>query len=442
MNGERFTTEINQDARFGIVGAGTSGLTAAHYLAEAGYERVTLLEKRPRVGGKCESIAIDGRVYEMGAVLRGPHYAVIRELSRRVGLAEGQGTPCHFYTPEGARTALFPRQRLPALIWQLFAKFAWLTAGKYQRIYQPGLAGIHPDLHQNFQAFAAHHGLPELPALFQPLTTGFGYGYAEQVPAAYMLKYLNWTTILSCARGEQLVVWPDGIQTLWERLAYEHDLRLGVRIRRVTRGAKVTVHTARDRYEFDYLVLACPLDRALVFLDATAEEQDLFGRIQYYDYWVLLGEISGLPPDTGFIRANFALENQGHLMIWCRRWPQTKLYTLYALGDFQTSEEVITANIAADLRRAGAHLEEVLAVRRWRYFPHVPPADMAAGFYERLEAMQGIRRTFYCGEIMSFSTLESSARYARDLVERFFPAGAAPPLGVRLPDAQPQGQPV
>jgi hypothetical protein len=88
---------------------------------------------------------------------------------------------------------------------------------------------------------------------------------------------------------------------------------------------------------------------------------------------------------------------------------------------------VIEANCAADLQRLGARLDRVLAVRRWHYFPHVSTADMAAGFYEKLEAMQGRRRTCYCGEIMSFSTLECSARYARDLVNRFFAA----PMGRR-----------
>ena len=143
-------------------------------------------------------------------------------------------------------------------------------------------------------------------------------------------------------------------------------------------------------------------------------------RFRMGDYWVLLCEISGLPRDIGFIRANFAARNQGHLMIWCCRCPQTPLYQLYVLGDFQTSAEVIEATCAADLQRLGARLEKVVEARRWPYFPHVTTAAMAGGFYKRLEALQGRRRTFYCGEIMSFSTLECCARYARDLVERFF----------------------
>jgi hypothetical protein len=218
-------------------------------------------------------------------------------------------------------------------------------------------------------------------------------------------------------------MWPEGIQTLWQSLSYEHDVLLGAEVQdvtRVTHGDKVIVSTTKGRYDVDYLILACPLQQALAFLDASAEERDLFGRIRTYDYWVLLCEVEGLPRDTGFIRANFAARNQGHLMIWCCRCPEAPLYTLYVLGDCRTSADVIEANCAADLQRLGARLEKVVEARHWSYFPHVETADMADGFYERLEGLQGQRRTYYCGEIMSFSTLECCARYARELVKKHF----------------------
>ena len=423
MTRQAASAEIGTEARIGIVGAGASGLTAAHYLAQAGYENVLLFEKRDDVGGKCDSIVVDGHVYEMGAVFGAANYKVIGELAAGVGVEEGIGPPHHCYTARGRLMSRFPRQCTPSLLCQRFAKLAWLTANKYRDIYQPDLAGIHPDLYESFESFAVGHGLPELPALFQPITTGFGYGYPDQVPAAYMLKYLSWPMIMACALGKGCV-WPDGIQTVWQRLADEQDVLLGVDIRRVVRGDDVVVETAESRHVLDYLILACPLDNALCFLDGTVEERDLFSRIRHYDYWVLLCEIEGLPQGIGFLPANFSMENQGHFMLWYCRWPQTSLYTLYLLGDFQTSQDVLEAACAADLRRLGARMGEVRAARRWRYFPHVSTADMAAGYYDRLEALQGSRRTFYCGEIMSFSTLECSARYARELVERFFHKGS------------------
>ena len=52
-----------------VIGASASGLTVAHYLKQAGYADVIVLEKAPRVGGKCCPISVGPHVYEMGAVL-------------------------------------------------------------------------------------------------------------------------------------------------------------------------------------------------------------------------------------------------------------------------------------------------------------------------------------------------------------------------------------
>src|SRR4051812_42760260 len=51
-----------------IVGAGASGIAAAHYLSERGYTNVVVYEERDRIGGKCKTVQIDGLPYDMGAV--------------------------------------------------------------------------------------------------------------------------------------------------------------------------------------------------------------------------------------------------------------------------------------------------------------------------------------------------------------------------------------
>ena len=106
--------------------------------------------------------------------------------------------------------------------------------------------------------------------------------------------------------------------------------------------------------------------------------------------------------------------------LWYQRCPDTQLFTLYALGNPAMGEDDIERICAGDLDRMDATLKRVRLVRRWKYFPHVSSTDMAAGFYEILEGLQGVNRTYYAGEVMSFSTVEISARYSQALVERFF----------------------
>jgi predicted NAD/FAD-binding protein len=182
----------------------------------------------------------------------------------------------------------------------------------------------------------------------------------------------------------------------------------------------VRVETDTADLEFDALILTSPLDESLDFLDASPSERLLFSAIRYYDYWVLLAQTSGLPPGAGFVPARFTADQRGHLMLWYQRWPDTPLDTLYALGDPSMTQETVAELLSEDLQRMGASLDRVVDVRRWRYFPHVSPRTMAAGYYEQLEALQGANRTYYAGEVMSFASVELCARYSEALVRRHF----------------------
>ena len=47
-----------------IVGGGAAGLAAAWYLGKRGYRDVVVLEKEDRPGGKCDTVALDGRAVD------------------------------------------------------------------------------------------------------------------------------------------------------------------------------------------------------------------------------------------------------------------------------------------------------------------------------------------------------------------------------------------
>jgi Zn-dependent oligopeptidase len=68
----------------------------------------------------------------------------------------------------------------------------------------------------------------------------------------------------------------------------------------------------------------------------------------------------------------------------------------------------------------GNPASEVVNEKSWYYFPHVFSEDYAAGWYDKVEAMQGTNGTYYAGEIMSFGDMDETAEYSRELVDRFF----------------------
>lgn len=60
------------------------------------------------------------------------------------------------------------------------------------------------------------------------------------------------------------------------------------------------------------------------------------------------------------------------------------------------------------------------SIKLFDYFPHVDPKSMEDGFYERLEALQGVRNTFYAGSLLSFELVSCICAYSKNLVKRFF----------------------
>lgn len=61
--------DLTPDAPICIVGAGMSGILAAEQLHRLGYRHVDILEARAELGGYCETIEVDGEIYDFQAHL-------------------------------------------------------------------------------------------------------------------------------------------------------------------------------------------------------------------------------------------------------------------------------------------------------------------------------------------------------------------------------------
>lgn len=414
------------DQRIGIVGAGVSGLTAAHHLRRSGHRHVTVLEKEPRVGGKCCSVEVDSRVYEMGAVLGTHGYTDTAEVMAATRVEPGPLSDAHFYGLDGQLANPYPLHRIPLTMWQLLAHYLWSRELRYRKVNRPGLCGLPPELAVPFAEFAERHRMIAVERAMAPWFTGFGYGWFDEVPTAYVMKYFDVPMIESYYRPGRRFAWPAGAQEPWSRLAELLDVRTGTPVRRVTRNRTVLVETDDGDWEFDTLILTTPLDQALQFLDARPAERRLFSQIRHYDYRVLLCRVADLPMGTGGLPENFFAKKYGHPLLWYRPRADDPLCSVYVLADGLMSDAEVERICAADFQRMGARLEEVVQTRHWHYFPHATSSAMADGFYDALESMQGENHTYYAGEIMSFATIEHCARYSRDLVARFFAAAGTP----------------
>ena len=132
------------------------------------------------------------------------------------------------------------------------------------------------------------------------------------------------------------------------------------------------------------------------------------------------------PEISYYVFDNMVPEKLGHLMVYYRRWKDSKdqVITTYALRKHKDTEEVpyekCRQMVLDDLKVMHNPAEEVINEWSVYYFPHVFSEDYAAGWYDKVEAMQGKYDTFYAGEVMSFGDMDETAEYSRELVERFF----------------------
>ena len=133
-------------------------------------------------------------------------------------------------------------------------------------------------------------------------------------------------------------------------------------------------------------------------------------------------------PDTSYyIFENMQPERLGHLMVYYKRWKtddKNQPITTYTLRNHKGQKvldyEGTKKQVLEDLKTMSNPAENVILECENYYFPHIFTEDYQAGWYEKVEGMQGENNTFYAGEIMSFGDMEEVAEYSRDLVERFF----------------------
>ena len=422
------------DARIGIIGAGAAGITVARALTKKGFRRVTVLERDSRVGGKCNTVTHEGRSYELGALALSPRYHNVRALAKELGLKPESNADRSFPGVNWRRSALLPPLCMDidsgrATHWPTVLSTEplkgvaasclrlGLESFRARDTRTPGHSLVPREMSLPFEEWTREARITGGARLIvDPLVTPLGYGYLNETPAAYILKYLS---VAAAPPFRELL--EGGFQGLWEAAARGLDVRLDVKIRSVKRAEQVVVETDRGEWTFDALVLTSPLDEALSFLDATAEEAELAAKIKYNDYRVVIASASGLPEHRYVLLPKHVdPSTRGEVLFWHKRWNGSDVYTFYAYGREGSSIDETVMRVSETVRRVGGALKGVHYAKKWRYFPHVSTEDLARGFFERMEAMQGARHTYYAGELLSFAIVETVMSQAYDLVKRHF----------------------
>jgi len=435
--------------RIGVIGAGPAGLATAMYLIEAGVSDVVVLERLDRIGGKCCTVSIDDTTFDMGANYLTPSYHRTLALAKRL---DAKVHPAPKRRSFDVATGEYHTLLRAVLSGENPFAFAFATVRylvksfRYRRLSaQAGFVGVGamPELHTSLGQWLDDNKMSSLRRLFAVPIEVFGYGYLDEVPVPYVFKYMSTRNfVMMVAVGAGLPIrWPKqfdrGFQDFWQRVV-DHvgiDVRTGVEITRVDRSGPVTVDTAEHgTFEFDDIVIACPPSSILdVTVDRTEEESELFAAVRHRNYWVTAADAPGIPDhliDEIQLAPSPPLPPKGHPWGMSKMWPDSDVVLYYTLVDDDVDAHIVHERIRADTEEMGASLGHVHDQQRWvDYFPHVPPEQFAAQWYERVEALQGQRRTWFSGGLFAFELVEPILGYAQELAARM---SSVPPAGGRV----------
>ncbi len=436
-----------------IIGGGAAGLSAAYFLKSRGYTQVVVLEKEDRVGGKCLSLTVNGKSFDLGANYITSSYENVMHLARKFGASMYTEGKLNAYNHEKKEfTSLFKavvaNVSMFTLGWlsikYLFKR--WMLNGIIS-VQKPGFKDIarHPELCQPFGQWLSANGLEPLEPLFSIPLSLMGYGQLKEIPAAYALRYMTCSTFLDlsiAAVNPHIRGYPkrftEGYQRLWERISWEIEVRPGAEVTRVTRDNRITVEytlleeeleklsKSRRTLECDYLIIATPLHYQAIagFLkDMTAEEEALLRKVSFDPFIVTTYMIPG---SQKFFAATFMVPEPSlyQPFVITRQFDDNDLVSVYTrtrYGDPISKDQILANNREFFRSACGIELGEYYTYSEFPYFPHVDSAMMRDGFYDHFEALQGKRKTFYVGGLMNFELVETIVNYSKSLIESNFP---------------------
>ena len=414
----------NYSASIAIVGAGAAGISAAHFLRQKGYSNITLFEAADHVGGKCNTLELSGHYYDMGAVFTTSSYDEVMALAKKFNVPI---VPLQGHAKKNIIDSRTGKARARNIVESAEIGLAivdyYRALSHYPELARAGLSGLNMQLSKPLSEWIAQFStFPyALNKFFGYTFTPFGYGFADEVPAAYALKFYEKRLVDSVVFGNELGMFRDGYQSLWRAVAQGMNIKLKTPVLKIKRTADwIQIDTPESSSIFDHLILTCLPEDILKFLDTTADEKNDLSKANHYFYYSIAAEIPKSLSSSGVLPGNNFENRSPHPLCWMKRWDNANIATFYALSKEDLPERNVVGWLMNDSAQFDWKLGPVRAVRKWKYFPHFKSVDIADHIYDRLELRQGSLNTYLAGEIMNFSDVEMVTRYSKSLVERFF----------------------
>ncbi|MEV4515227.1 FAD-dependent oxidoreductase [Dactylosporangium sp. NPDC049525] len=394
-----------------VIGGGSSGTYTAVRLRDLG-RSVVVVEAKDRLGGHTETYQdpATGGTVDIGVIVFEDDPLVHAYFDRfGIALAPLTGAPgptryVDFRTGRPVDYTPHPPTALPAY-YDLISQY-----GPIDTVLDPPNP-VPRDLVAPFADFVAKYDLGSV----VPVVFGYGQGLGNilDLPALYSINTVGQGVVRNILNNSFLTTAAHDNSLLYERAAgfLGPDVLLNSQVLRVDRsssGVRVRISTPRGPRLIvaDRLVVAIPpLPRNLAGFDLDAAERSLFGQFISGAYYTGVVRLSGLP--AGLSLSDAAAGTPFNLP----RLPglygvgPTGIPGLYNVKFGSPSllpEALVRRSIRAEIERVAAAGTYPVVFEDFAVFSghvpfalHVPPQAIAAGFYRRLQALQGRNRTYY-----------------------------------------------
>ncbi|KAN0105839.1 flavin-containing superfamily amine oxidase [Hyaloscypha variabilis] len=407
---------------FVIIGGGSSGTYAAIRLRENG-KTITLIEREAVLGGHVNTYLdpYTGQTFDYG-VISFDNISVVKNYFEHFDVPLGPigdlfTTNISYYADFATGTPLagspFPSDNATGAALFAYedqlAKYPFLTNGYNLPTPVPA------DLLLTWGDFLKKYQLEGL--AYTSFITLQGIGNILAQPTLYVMKYLPQTTVTNILTGSFLTTVHHNNHELYDKALVElgSSALVSSNVTSVVRNSgsvEVTVSTPSGTKLIrasQLLIAIQPKLESLGFLDLNVEEQYLFGQFNNSYYWDALVRNPGVPPGVCINNANPAAalalpEMPGMYVICATILPD--IYSVYYTSPYALSEDYVKNDIlttTAKLVKAFGFppvngTPEFVGFNDHRPFElTVSTDDIAGGFYDRLNALQGERNTWYTG---------------------------------------------
>ncbi len=433
--------------RICVVGAGVSGLTAAYQLQKQGYTQVTVLEKANYAGGKCLSVEHYGHPFDLGGHEMLAGYRDVMEMAAELGAPARVSIPPMVYDHDTRQYLNFKKAAVASGKYSMpqvvlaSMKYLFLVAFPFRRFSKPstGYSRMPKELAMPLSDWLVKRRLTALSDILAFVVKVQGYGHFNDTSAAYLVKFMglqNWLSLILSGMGISKQ-WPKvftyGMLNFCERIAAGLKVHLNTEIERIERQTgnaaepvRIFIKGKPEPLVFDKMILCTPLEaKGLGFLDMSPEEDALFRQFTHYQFVNTVCHTQGLP--AGVV-ASIPLNDiqRGEYTGYIKDFTDVPVSVFFSLASPGVTDPDLREKIKEVLKDIPEYegkkpeVLEFLNQKNWDYFPHVLPEAVAGGFYDKLEALQGERHTFYASSALAFECVGNSVAYAKRLVLNYF----------------------